>query len=129
MMLNGGIRNGKRVLLPQTVSALTAGHRRGMFDLTFGHMMDWGLGFMVDNKMHGETTPYSFGRRSSMRTFGHGGSQSSISFGDPERGVAVVVILNGRPGEERHQPRMRGVLEGMDHELSRPAGDSGRSGV
>jgi CubicO group peptidase (beta-lactamase class C family) len=119
MLLAGGALNGKRILLPQTVEALTAPHRRGMFDHTFQHVMDWGLGFMVDNKLYGpDTIPYPFAPQSSPRTFGHGGSRSSISFADPERGLATAIILNGRPGEHVHQPRMRGVLAALEQDLA-----------
>jgi len=40
MLLGRGQRNGTRVLTPQSVEAITAPHRVGMYDLTFRHTMD-----------------------------------------------------------------------------------------
>lgn len=94
------------ILAPQTVEALTARHRCGMFDQTFRHVMDWGLGFILDSKMYGtEPPPYGYGRHASSRTFGHSGYQSSCAFCDPEHGVVAAWAANGLPGEPRHQAR------------------------
>src|SRR5947209_13722393 len=37
MLLNGGSLDGARIVSPQTVEAMTARHRVGMFDHTFKH--------------------------------------------------------------------------------------------
>jgi CubicO group peptidase (beta-lactamase class C family) len=44
-LLGGGALDGVRVLSPQTVAAVTARHRVGLFDETFHCQCDWGLGF------------------------------------------------------------------------------------
>ena len=76
--------------------------------------MDWGLGFMVNSAIWGlDTVPYGYGPHASPRTFGHGGSQSSASFADPEHGLAVAVICNGMPGEAAHQTRIREILKAV----------------
>lgn len=118
MILGKGQRNGRRILRPQTVEALTACHRRGMFDHTFSHVMDWGLGFMVDNNIHGfDTVPYPFGRYCSPRTVGHGGYQSSVGFADPDHGLAVAIVFNGCPGEAKHAARIRATTAALYQDL------------
>jgi CubicO group peptidase (beta-lactamase class C family) len=117
-MLGKGQRLGKRILSPQTVEALTARHRCGMFDQTFRHVMDWGLGFMVDNNIHGnDAISYSFGVHASPRTCGHGGHQSSVGFADPEHGLAAAIVFNGRPGEQKHGIRIRQTLKALYEDL------------
>ena len=79
-----------------------------MFDETFRHKVDWGLGFILDSNRYGAATlPYGFGLHASADTFGHGGQQSSADFADPGHGLAVAVIANGTPGEPRHNKRAR----------------------
>jgi CubicO group peptidase (beta-lactamase class C family) len=113
-----GGQGGEAMLWPQTIEAMTAAHRRGLFDETLRHTVDFGLGVIVDSKIYGaDTVPYGFGRHASPRTFGHGGSQSSIGFADPEYGLAVVVLTNGRPGEPRHQQRNRAVADAVYEDL------------
>jgi len=101
------LAGGGRILMPQTVEALTAGHRIGMFDETFHHVIDWGLGFILASNQYGpDTVPYGYGPYCSRRTFGHSGFQSSTAFCDPERGLVVAWAANGTPGEVRHQGRL-----------------------
>jgi len=122
MLLGGGRRSGDsggvEILRPQTVAALTARHRVGMFDHTFHHEMDWGLGFILDGKRHGiETVPYGYGRRCSFRTFGHSGYRSATAFADPEHALAVALIPNGTPSAEAHERRTRAVLDALYEDL------------
>jgi CubicO group peptidase (beta-lactamase class C family) len=114
MLLGRGTLDGRRVLSPQTVEAFTAPHRVGIMDATFKHVMDWGLGFIVNSARYGaETVPYGYGHRASPRTFGHSGYRSSIAFGDPERGLAVALVFNGTPSNEAHERRVRSVLDAV----------------
>ncbi len=127
MLLGGGRRigdpAGARILSPQTASALTARHRVGMFDHTFRHEMDWGLGFILDGKRHGlETVPYGYGRRCSYRTFGHSGYRSATAFADPEHALAVALIPNGTPSAAAHERRTRAVLDALYDDLGLAGG-------
>ena len=118
MLIQRGEWQGARILRPQTVEALTARHRVGVKDRTFQHVMDWGLGFIVNSNQYGaETVPYGFGRRASPRAFGHGGQQSSVGFADPEYGLAAALAFNGMPGEPRHNRRIRDVLTALYEDL------------
>ena len=105
-MLNGrGEREGVRILGEQTVEAITARHRVGIFDRTFGIPLDWGLGFGIDSSSHG--------RHSSRRVFGHGGAQSSIAYCDPEHGLVVALQTNGMPGTDRHYVRLASLADAV----------------
>jgi CubicO group peptidase (beta-lactamase class C family) len=118
MLLGKGIRDGRRVLSPQSVEALVSGHRIGMYDHTFRHVMDWGLGFILNSARYGESTvPYGYGPHASPRTFGHGGSQCCTGFADPENRLAVAIAWNSRPGEAAHDRRLRETLAAVYEDL------------
>jgi CubicO group peptidase (beta-lactamase class C family) len=101
MLLGHGVRDGVRLLSPVTVAAVSARHRTEMLDETFGVVMDWGLGLVIDS--------YAMGPHSSRRAFGHGGHQSSVAFCDPEHDLVVAVVCNGMPGRERHSARLDAI--------------------
>jgi CubicO group peptidase (beta-lactamase class C family) len=118
MLLDHGDVDGSAVLSPQTVEAMTARHRVGMHDRTFGRLMDWGLGFIIDSKHYAAIgadrpdappVPYGYGPHASPRTFGHSGNQSSCAFADPEHQLVVAWVCNGMPGEPRHQARQDAI--------------------
>ncbi len=142
-LLAGGALRGRRALRPQTVEALTARHRVGMFDHTFRHVLDWGLGFIPDNKHYGAggesgeggedgaggdgglggaggvsgAVPYGYGRLCSRRTYGHSGYRSSTAFADPVHGLAVAIAFNGTPDAEPHRLRMQRTVEAVYRDL------------
>lgn len=118
MLLGRGSWRARRILLPQTVEAFTTPHRVGMVDATFKHVLDWGLGFIVNSIQYGaETVPYGYGHHASPRTFGHSGYRSSTGFADPERRLAVALAFNGTPSNERHEARIRSVLDAIYEDL------------
>jgi CubicO group peptidase (beta-lactamase class C family) len=122
MLLGRGSRQGQRILLPQTVEAFTSPHRVGMVDATFKHVLDWGLGFIVNSIQYGaETVPYGYGHHASPRTFGHSGYRSSAAFADPERGLAVALVFNGTPAADAHERRIRAVLDAIYEDLGSSA--------
>lgn len=108
-MLGKGARGEARMLSAQTVEAMTARHRVGMHDETFGIVVDWGLGFIIDST--------NYGRHCSPRTFGHGGGQSSVAFADPEHGLAVAIVMNGLPGPEAHFKRLSEIMTDLYEDL------------
>jgi CubicO group peptidase (beta-lactamase class C family) len=119
MLLARGKANHQRIVSPQTVEAMTARHRAGMYDHTFKFVCDWGLGFKLDSKLHGKDfEPYGYGIHASHRTFGHGGAESSVSFADPKHQLAVAICLNGTPGDRAHQNRMHAILTALYEDLS-----------
>jgi CubicO group peptidase (beta-lactamase class C family) len=123
MLLNEGAGPVGTVLLPQTVAAMTARHRVGELDRTFGHIIDFGLGVIIDSNRYGvETVPYGYGRNCSPRAFGHGGAQSSQGWCDPETGLVVAYFFNTRAGEGQHNRRTRQLNEA----IARDAGVAGQ---
>ncbi|MCX7718599.1 MAG: beta-lactamase family protein [Candidatus Sumerlaeaceae bacterium] len=124
MLLGRGTLDGVRLLAPPTVDALTSRHRAGMFDHSFQHEVDWGLGFLINSAHYGAgTVPYGYGPHARPRAFGHSGNQSSVAFADPEIGLVAVVLLNGMPGEARHQARMRALLAALYEDLGLVPGE------
>ncbi|MEM1099196.1 MAG: serine hydrolase domain-containing protein [Planctomycetota bacterium] len=115
-----GTLDGVRVLSEDTARRLVHRHRDGMMDRTFRHVMDWGLGFMLDSKHQqdeGKTAPYGYGPQASRDTFGHGGSQCSVGFADPEHRLAGVILWNGQPGEPAHQQRLHAAMAALYEDL------------
>ncbi|HMO64561.1 MAG TPA: serine hydrolase, partial [Verrucomicrobiota bacterium] len=85
LLLAGGELDSRRLLRSDTVAALTRPQRTGLFDATFRHVVDFGLGFVLNSNAHGaDTVPYGYGPSAGTGTFGHSGSQSSCAFADPE---------------------------------------------
>lgn len=118
MFLGQGSREGQRVLRPETVTEMTRRQRVGMRDETFGMVIDWGLGLMVNSWSYRQApASYGYGDHASADAFGHGGQQSSVAFADPAHGLAVALCCNGRPGEpanhRRTQPIVTALYEGL----------------
>lgn len=97
MLCGKGTRGNVQILRPPTVEALTAPQRIDLIDETSGTLTRWSLGFNVDS--------VAMGGYCSRRTYGHGGSRSSMSFCDPEIGLVVNLLTNGMPGNNRHYLR------------------------
>jgi CubicO group peptidase (beta-lactamase class C family) len=118
MLLAGGSLNGRRLISPQTVDALVARQRTGMYDHTFRHVIDWGLGFVLNSNQYGAATvPYGYGPYAGANTYGHGGSQSSSAFADPDNCLVAAIVLNGTPGEAAHDHRMRAIHAALYDDL------------
>ncbi|HUF78943.1 MAG TPA: serine hydrolase domain-containing protein [Thermoanaerobaculia bacterium] len=119
-LLAGGLSpaTGRRLLTPQTVEALTARHRVGLYDHTFRHVMDWGLGFIVNSATYDQAKlPYAYGPHASRRTYGHSGYRSSTAFADPEHRLAVALATNGTPADEAHLERMESLCATIYQDL------------
>ena len=108
-----------QLLKPSTLEKALRPAREGMVDATFHHIVDFGLGVILNSNRYGPATvPYGFGTRAGGKSFGHGGARSSIAFADPEAGFTAAVFLNGRVPETEHQPRMRTLLDLLRSELA-----------
>jgi CubicO group peptidase (beta-lactamase class C family) len=123
MLLGRGSFRGRRLLLPQTVDLFTSRQREGMVDATFRHVLDWGLGFILNSNRYGaDTVPYGYGHHASPVTFGHSGNRSSAAFADPVHDLVVAVAFNGMPDTARHEARIRTVLDGIYEDLGLAGG-------
>jgi CubicO group peptidase (beta-lactamase class C family) len=106
------------VLSSQLAEQLTIRQRIGMYDETFKHSIDWGLGFIINSARYGaDTVPYGYGRHASEETFGHSGNQSSCAFADPAHNLVVVWVCNGMPGESKHDQRLRAINSAIYEDL------------
>ena len=123
MLLKGGTWNNREILQPETVKLFTSPHRTGLFDETFFHKLDFGLGFLINSNHHGaETVPYGYGRHASPQAFGHSGVQSSCGFADPAHNLVVAWAVNGMPGERAHQKRQRELNSAIYQDLGLDGG-------
>ena len=114
----GLLAGGRGVLREQTIQVFTRRHRIGLFDRTFRHVIDFGLGFVINSRHHGPSTvPYGYGDHAGPDTFGHSGSQSSCAFADPGAGLVVAWMCNGLVGEVRHQRRQRAINTAIYEDL------------
>lgn len=93
---------GPKLLEPRTVEVMTAVHRWGMKDRTFGLDIPWGLGTQV-----------AFTGGTMRRAFGHGGMASSRGLADPESGLVLVVIANGLAGYFQAEQRNLEITDAM----------------
>jgi len=96
----GGALDGTRVLAPETVEAATALQIHVEHDSTVGVERRYALGFGL-----GGTPTDSYGALAPPSTFGHGGLGSSISWADPETGLAMAYVTNGI--RESYEQRVR----------------------
>lgn len=120
-LMAGGMNpdSGERILQPSSMKKFFHPWRKNQRDLTLLHPIDFGLGIILDSNRYGaKTVPYGFGTASSDRTFGHGGSRSSIGFADPEADLVVALCLIGQVPEPKHQSRMRELLDSLRSELA-----------
>ncbi|MDX1950832.1 MAG: serine hydrolase domain-containing protein [Verrucomicrobiota bacterium] len=107
-----------RIIKSETALAMTSRQRNGIYDQTFMHVVDFGLGVLINSNRYGaETVPYSFGRHASEATFGHGGAQCAAGFADPDKKLAVAWILNGMAGERLHNRRAREINSAIYEDL------------
>lgn len=117
-LLAGGEVNGNRILSEESVELMTTRHREGVYDQTLCHTVDFGLGVILDSNRYGaDTVPYGYSPYCSEQTFGHGGSQSSIGFADPDAELVVCYVANCRAGEGRHQKRHRELVSAIYRDL------------
>lgn len=118
MLRKGATTDGRQFLKESTVDQITRRQREGLLDQTFHHVVDFGLGLIINSNRYGpESVPYGFGRYSSDAAFGHGGAQSSVGFADPAHEVVVVAVANGSPGEQAHNARFRELLSSIYEDL------------
>lgn len=120
MLRQGGIsQSGHRIISQESVQNMCRPQRVGEFDKTLQHIVDFGLGVICNSNKYGpDTVPYGFGKYSSPTTFGHGGSQCSMGFCDPERKLVVAWSANGFCGEGHHQQRNRNINNAIYEDLN-----------
>lgn len=114
LLRQGRSHSGEPFVDSHIIQLMTKRHRTGMLDLTFRHIIDFGLGIICNSAVYGpDTVPYGFGRRCSPATFGHGGAQCSIGFCDPEQRLVMAWAANGFCGEAQHHRRNQMLNEAV----------------
>lgn len=91
MLLDGGVWQGRRVLREDTVADLVRPIDRMRFDRTMMLPLRWSSGLMLGGQL-----PNFFGR-DNPRAYGHLGLVSCLSWADPARDIAVVILTTGKP--------------------------------
>ncbi|MFC3077277.1 serine hydrolase domain-containing protein [Phenylobacterium terrae] len=120
MLRRGGELDGTRILSPQTVAAMTARHRTGLMDRSWGLRIDWGLGLTLDSKIHHEGRPhlYGYGRHASPRAFGHSGFRTTTAFCDPDAQLVLACSWNGMVADDQvHSARQNALAEAIYEDL------------
>ncbi|CAE8721731.1 unnamed protein product [Polarella glacialis] len=99
----------QRLLTEEAVNELTQVARQGIVDELQGVDISWSLGFALSCILSG--------RHASPQAFGHGGSQSSWAYADPEHDLAVACLCNGKPGPELHYRRVGAISTAVYEDL------------
>ena len=111
MLVQGGRLGGVRLLAPRTIAYVTQNFTGERLDLQSGMPMHRGLGPYV----RGTTAEVrGMGSLAHPRTFGHGGAGSSYCWGDPDSGVSMAYLTNGRHPEPWHDTRTE-VVSNLVH--------------
>lgn len=114
----GGEIDGERILRPESVTTMTRRRREGLTDETFGAVIDWGLGVMVNSWRYRQApAPYGYGDLAGEDAFGHGGARSSVAFADPANDLAVALIANGLVSEPVNHRRTQPALTALYRDL------------
>lgn len=116
LMADGTI-DSQQIFAPATVQEFTRRQRTGMFDQTFMHKIDFGLGFVVNSYRYGAEVPYNYGPFASPETFGHSGMESSCAFADPAHNLVVAWVFNGLCGSRAHHQRARAMNTAIYEDL------------
>jgi CubicO group peptidase (beta-lactamase class C family) len=94
MLVSGGTYAGQQLLKPETIKTATTLQYRGV-DRLNGRETLWGYGFHLGGRENieelGEPT---FGARSTVRSFGHGGNRSSLAWADHDHKLVVAFTCN-----------------------------------
>lgn len=93
---------GPELLEARTVEVMSAVHRWGVKDTTFGTKIPWGLGVQID-----------FTGGTGRRAFGHGGMASSRGLADPECGLVLVIVANGLAGYFDAEARVSSITDAV----------------
>ncbi len=111
MLVQGGQLGGVRLLSPRTIQYVTQDFTGDRIDLQSGRPMHRGLGPYVRSGSESARGTGSIGHK---RTFGHGGAGSSFCWGDPDSGVSMAYLTNGRHPEDWHDTRTE-VVSNLVH--------------
>ena len=105
MMLDGGERNGVRLLSKASVHAMTELHTGGIDPAGHSPGMGYGLTWTVARDARSTTALANLG------TFGHGGAFGTDAFVDPKRDLIGVFLIQRVPGAGSERSVFRELAE------------------
>lgn len=105
MLLNGGVHKGKYILSKKQVKKMTKIHVWDFEKIGFTPGSGWGLGCGVIKEPIEVTSMLSPG------TFGHGGSRGTQSWGDPERNMVFILMIQRTKFGNGDQSEIRKVFQ------------------
>jgi CubicO group peptidase (beta-lactamase class C family) len=105
--------DGVRTLEQSTVAAATAEQACGTDEVLMTESC-FGLGFMLGK---------SFGAANRASAFGHAGAGGSLSFADPETGLAFGYVMNDLRFDPSGDPRSEELVRAVYESLARRRGD------
>ena len=117
MLRNHGTLDRARMISPQTVEAMTARHRVGMLDHTFKHVIDFGLGFLINSALRRRHRALWLRTLCKAAHFWPQWESKLLRFCDPEIGLVAAWVCNGTPGEPRHQQRHSTINDAIYEDL------------
>jgi CubicO group peptidase (beta-lactamase class C family) len=85
------------------VSDVTASHAEGV-DQSSGRYLRRTLGMALSGE-----PPNTYGSAWESHTFGHGGLASSVSWGDPDLGVAMAYVASGLQPDPANRDRLHAM--------------------
>ena len=106
MLAGGGALDGTNTLRPETVAEVTKPQVEGL-DHTLDRKVQRCLGMSL-----GDPRSASPGQED-LRTFGHGGSGTSVGWANPDTGLAVAYITNGFRAEATNTPRLAAISQAI----------------
>ena len=106
MMGSGGTLDGVTTLRPDTVKEVTKPQVEG-FDHTLERQVQRSLGMSLADPRTAAPG------HEDLRTFGHGGSGTSVGWANPDNGLAVAYITNGFRAEATNTPRLAAVSQAV----------------
>jgi CubicO group peptidase (beta-lactamase class C family) len=102
-LVGGGRVDGAQWLKPETASEVTALAAEGV-DNSTGRYQRRTLGMSFAGE-----PPNTYGSPWDSRTFGHGGLASSVSWADPDSGVAMAYIASGLQPDQVNRERLHAM--------------------
>ncbi len=111
MMLNEGVYAGRRILQPETVRQATSRGSEGM-DETLESYVHWAYGFGLSGPKPPDApnaNQWTYGRGSSLSTFGHAGQRSSVAWADKEKQIVLAFTSNRLLADEAATARWQAL--------------------
>ncbi|MEV0580811.1 serine hydrolase domain-containing protein [Streptomyces sp. NPDC050392] len=109
MLRQAGARHGRRILSPETCTALVTDQRpTTLIDEAAGRARRWGLGMVLAAENFGPASAASFGAL---------GGTACLVFADPEAGLTVSLYFNGNTGAADRLSRDQHVIDALYRDL------------